>query len=102
MIPRLNPREDSKPLDEIAVAFLRHRGLEPQFYQDEESARASVSRDLLANRYPLLLTNLDTEGEKPSETFADQENKSWTLACPAFSPSAIVLSPRNRCIAFCA
>jgi FlaA1/EpsC-like NDP-sugar epimerase len=75
MIPSLNPREDSKPLDEIAVAFLRHRGLEPQFYQDEETARASVSRDLLANRYPLLLTNLDTEGEKPSETFADQEEQ---------------------------
>jgi FlaA1/EpsC-like NDP-sugar epimerase len=75
MIPSLNPREDTKLLDEIAVAFLRQKGLEPQIYQQEETARASVSRDLVSNRYPLLLTDLDTEGEKSSETFADQEEE---------------------------
>jgi FlaA1/EpsC-like NDP-sugar epimerase len=75
MIPNLNPREDTKLLDEIAVAFLRQKGLEPQIYQQEEAARVSISRDLLSNRYPLLLTDLDTEGEKSSETFADQEEE---------------------------
>jgi nucleoside-diphosphate-sugar epimerase len=75
MIPNLNPREDTKLLEDIAVAFLRHKGLEPHIYQEEETARASVSRDLLSNRYPLLLTDLDTEGEKSSETFADQEEE---------------------------
>jgi FlaA1/EpsC-like NDP-sugar epimerase len=75
MIPNLNPRKDTKLLEDIAVAFIRHKGLEPQIYQQEETARVSVSRDLLSNRYPLLLTDLDTEGEKSSETFADQEEE---------------------------
>jgi FlaA1/EpsC-like NDP-sugar epimerase len=75
MIPNLNSHEDTKLLDEIAVAFLRQKGFEPQIYQQEETARVSVSHDLLSNTYPLLLTDLDTEGEKSCGTFADQEEE---------------------------
>ncbi len=70
VIPRLNPQADAHRVDEIAVAFLRRKGCEPQIYHDEESARANVRQDLLQNRYPLLLTDLDTVGEKSCETFA--------------------------------
>jgi hypothetical protein len=69
VIPRLEAGKDTRQLSEIAVAFLRWRGLEPEIYQDEESARANVGRELLRNRYPLLLTQLDTAGEKTSEIF---------------------------------
>jgi FlaA1/EpsC-like NDP-sugar epimerase len=34
-----------------------------------------VSQDLLRNRYPLLLTDLDTEGEKSCETFAGPDEQ---------------------------
>ncbi len=75
VIPRLDAQEDVRRLDEIAAAFLRRKGLEPQIYQDEETARASVYKDLLRNRYPLLLTALDTEGEKSCETFVGQNEE---------------------------
>lgn len=82
MIPRLDPQRDARNLDEIAIAFLRRKGLEPQIYRDEQSARENVSQDLLRNRYPLLLTDLDTEGEKSCETFAgpDEEVVDWGMA----------------------
>lgn len=69
VIPRLSPATDSRPLNEIAAAFLRSKGLEPMIYDQEPSARASVGRDLLRNRYPLLLTDRDTAGEKQCEIF---------------------------------
>jgi len=56
-------------LEDVAAAFLRSKGLEPEIYDDEEVARSNVEGSLLRRRYPLLLTRLDTEGEKPSETF---------------------------------
>jgi FlaA1/EpsC-like NDP-sugar epimerase len=76
VIPRLDPTRDTRNLDEIAVAFLRRKGLEPQFYDDEESARSNVAEDLLRDRYPLLLTNLDTQGEKSCETFVGPDEES--------------------------
>jgi FlaA1/EpsC-like NDP-sugar epimerase len=75
VIPRLDPNADARRIDTIAVAFLRRKGLEPQIYEDEESARASVSQDLLRNQYPLLLTNLDTIGEKSCETFVGEQEE---------------------------
>ncbi len=75
MIPRLDPKADARRIDTIATAFLRRKGLEPQIYESEETARASVSKDLIRNRYPLLLTNLDTMGEKTCETFAGEREE---------------------------
>jgi len=75
VIPRLDPKADARRIDAIAVAFLRRKGLEPEIYEDEESARANVSQDLLRNRYPLLLTDLDTMGEKSCETFVGQDEE---------------------------
>jgi FlaA1/EpsC-like NDP-sugar epimerase len=70
VIPRLDHQIDVRRLEDIAAAFLRERGLEPQTYDDEKAARSHVDKDLLRNRYPLLLTALDTEGEKSCETFS--------------------------------
>ena len=75
VIPRLDPQVDACRLDHIAAAFLRRKGLEPRVCRDEETARDSVSQDLLHNRYPLLLTDLDTEGEKSCETFAGPDEQ---------------------------
>ena len=69
VIPRLEAETDTRQLSEIAIAFLQWKGLEPEIYEDEEAARANVGRELLRNRYPLLLTELDTAGEKDSEIF---------------------------------
>jgi len=68
VIPRLRT-DDACKLEDVAAAFLRTKGLEPEIYDDEEAARSNVEGSLLRRHYPLLLTRLDTEGEKPSETF---------------------------------
>lgn len=75
MIPNLRSQEDTRLLEDIAVAFLRQKGFEPRIYQQEETARVSVTQNLLSNHYPLLLTDLDTEGEKSSETFTDRDEE---------------------------
>lgn len=75
VIPRLSPSTDTRRLEDIAVSFLQWKGFEPVVYDDEESARANLNRDLTRNRYPLLLTELDTAGEKACEIFVAKGEK---------------------------
>ncbi len=75
MIPRLNPRDDARKLEEIAAAFLRYKRMEPQIYRDEQAARHSIATERLHNRYPLLITPLDTAGEKTCEKFIGQNEE---------------------------
>ena len=91
MIPRMDPQSDARKLEDIAASFLRYKGLEPQIYQEEAAARAGVAKDLLRNRYPLLLTALDTVGEKSCETFAGQDEQ--TLECGMASILAVRYRP---------
>lgn len=72
VFPRLDPCKDSRRLDEIAIAFLRRQGFEPEIYENEDECRTRFSRDVEQKRYPLLLTALDTAGEKSSEEFVAQ------------------------------
>lgn len=68
-IPRLDPKSDLHLLEEIAAEFLKLHNLKPKIYTDENAASANVSNDLGRGEYPLLLTPLDTSGEKPYEEF---------------------------------
>jgi FlaA1/EpsC-like NDP-sugar epimerase len=69
LIPRLDPAEDLHDLEAIAVSFLRYCGYEPRLYDDEAASQASFQSDVAQRRYPLLVTRLDTSGEKPYEEF---------------------------------
>ncbi len=69
VIPRMDPGKDLRPLDQIAAEFLRLQGLEPRIYRDEQEARMKTDEDLRSGYYPLLLTALDTAGEKAYEEF---------------------------------
>lgn len=75
MVPRLNPHDDTRKLEDIAVAFLRYKGAEPRIYREEEVARRNIATDRLNNHYPLLLTDLDTEGEKTCEIFVGKNEE---------------------------
>jgi len=75
MIPRLNLRDHTRKLEEIAAAFLRHQGVEPRIYLESQEARQNLADDLLHRRYPLLLTPLDTQGEKECEIFAGPQEE---------------------------
>jgi FlaA1/EpsC-like NDP-sugar epimerase len=71
LIPRVDGQQDLRDLQEVAETVLRAHGLEPRHYHDEAEARHNVARDLADGHYPLLLTPLDTMGEKPFEEFVD-------------------------------
>ena len=75
VVPRLDPAADSRLLENIAVGFLRRNGFEPELYDDEAHARVAVQNCLVMGKYPLLLTELDTQGEKPCEIFVGPEEK---------------------------
>jgi len=68
-IPRMDSEKDLRTLDQIAATFLSLQGFEPRIYRDEQEARMKIGDDLRSGYYPLLLTPLDTAGEKAYEEF---------------------------------
>jgi hypothetical protein len=67
--PRLDPKTKLQTLDSIAVRVLEAFGFQPEFVDEEERARREVEILARAGRWPVLLTPLDTSGEKPYEEF---------------------------------
>ena len=68
-IPKLNPKNDLKELVPIAKKFIEVNDFLPREYRDEAKASANLKLDIEQGYYPLLLTSLDTNGEKPFEEF---------------------------------
>jgi FlaA1/EpsC-like NDP-sugar epimerase len=69
LVPRLDAVVDLVLLEDVAARVLHHHGFEPRVYQDEQTAKAQLASDVRDGAYPLLLTSLDTSGEKPYEEF---------------------------------
>nr|CAD6596085.1 nucleoside-diphosphate sugar epimerase [Rhizobium sp. TCK] len=69
IVPKLNPDEHLLLLEDVAHGYLQSMGYTPEVITDEAEARRSVSRLAAEGRWPLLLTPLDTAGEKPYEEF---------------------------------
>jgi nucleoside-diphosphate-sugar epimerase len=68
-VPRVDTRLQLQLLEDIACACLDYWGLRAERYFDEALARNDVERLAREGRWPLLLTPLDTSGEKPFEEF---------------------------------
>ena len=82
VIPRFHPEKDLRELFDIATAFLRFQGFDPHECHSEEEAKASIDADLACGRYPLLLTPLDTSGEKPYEEFIGKGERGEEIGLP--------------------
>ena len=65
----MNPKNDLKELVPIAKKFIEVNDFLPREYRDEAKASANLKVDIEQGYYPLLLTSLDTNGEKPFEEF---------------------------------
>lgn len=76
LIPRMDPARDLRELESVAAAVLRYYSLDPVIYEDEIEAKVNLSSDLRSGRYPLVLTDLDTSGEKPYEEFVARDETS--------------------------
>ena len=93
--PRLDPAGNLRPLADIAVALLKHLGLTPSFYDSETEACSSVSIELQRGCYPVLLTELDTSGEKPYEEFVAADESPVATPFSALSALAYVPPPHS-------
>ena len=68
-VPRVDATLQLQLLEDIACACLDYWGWRAERYDDEAHARNDVERLAREGRWPLLLTPLDTGGEKPFEEF---------------------------------
>lgn len=68
-VPCANTKFQLQLLEDVAAACLDYWGLRAERYLDEVRARNDVERLAREGRWPLLLTQLDTGGEKPFEEF---------------------------------
>ncbi|UYO40502.1 polysaccharide biosynthesis protein [Rhodopseudomonas palustris] len=82
VIPRLDPERHLVPLQAIAEGFLRHHGYEPAHYDDEREACAAAHHEAQRGRWPLLLTALDTSGEKSFEEFKTARERVMEVGLP--------------------
>ena len=67
--PRMDAEAHLQTLEAVAVRILGYFQLTPLFYEDAEDARANLESLALQGRWPVLLTSLNTSGEKPYEEF---------------------------------
>lgn len=93
LFPLLDPVSQLQPLEEVAQRVLMQLGLEAVPFDDEEAARAALPSLAAGKRWPLLLTPLDTSGEKPYEEFVGHgervlESGLQTLGAIEHMPSA--------------
>lgn len=68
-IPTLRPEKHLQLLQDVAVWFLEEQGLNPYFTRDEGEALNRVEALAAEGVWPVLLTPLDTAGEKAYEEF---------------------------------
>ena len=95
MIPRLDPSSDLQLLEGVAERVLAAHGFEPSLYQDEAEARDAVDRDIRRGRYPLLLTPLDTSGEKAYEEFVADDETAIEIGLPGLLAVSYVPAPEG-------
>jgi FlaA1/EpsC-like NDP-sugar epimerase len=84
VIPRLDAEQHLVDLEGIARALLAQAGFTAKDFENETAARNAVS-DPASAGYPLLLTPLDTAGEKPYEEFVGAGESVFDLGLPNLS-----------------
>lgn len=68
-IPRFDPQDDLIDIETIAKKVIEYKGYTPKVYNNEVNALNNYSSDVLVKKYPLLITELNTIGEKAYEEF---------------------------------
>lgn len=74
-IPALRPDAHLVLLQDVARYFLESQNLEPWFTHDEVAALNRVDELAARGKWPVLLTPLDTAGEKPYEEFVAENEQ---------------------------
>ena len=75
VIPNLDPRKNLVKLEDALYGFLEFKGYEPELFSSESEARCAVPSSNAKGKWPILLTPLDTAGEKPYEEFVGKDEQ---------------------------
>lgn len=81
VVPKLDPANHLVELEGIARSLLERLGFQVVTVDDEERARAAMGSTATGS-YPLLLTPLDTSGEKPYEEFVGHGESAIEMGLP--------------------
>jgi len=71
--PQLDAEKELQLMQDVATRVLHSFGYTPELYTDEIAARKDVEKLRARGSWPLLLTPLDTSGEKPFEEFIGRD-----------------------------
>jgi FlaA1/EpsC-like NDP-sugar epimerase len=85
LIPRLDPERELRLLETTACQVLEALGFEAERFSDESEARQSVDKLRREKRWPLLMTPLDTSGEKPYEEFVGKGESAHEIGMKSLS-----------------
>jgi len=102
LIPRLDPEHDLRALQPIAEAFLRHWGLHARCYDDQGEAMRRLASDRAEGAYPLVVTPLDTSGEKDFEEFVSDGERTLDVGFRAIEAVPYDVDPGEALPAFLA
>lgn len=69
LVPNLDAETCLVTMEKVATTFLEFAGYKPYFTESEEEAKAEVETLKSSGQWPVLVTPLDTSGEKPYEEF---------------------------------
>lgn len=69
LFPRFDAQHELQLLEDVAGRLLAAYGLKPEFFDEEVLASKNLEQLAAAGRWPILLTALDTSGEKAYEEF---------------------------------
>ena len=90
--PKLNENLHLITFSDIAVKFLKNKGLEPYICNSEDEARDIICKLDLSKQWPCLFTKSDTTGEKDFEEFFTENE---TLDMNKFQNLGIIKNQLN-------
>ncbi|MDP9592424.1 UNVERIFIED_ORG: FlaA1/EpsC-like NDP-sugar epimerase [Shinella zoogloeoides] len=95
VVPKLDPQAHLVEMQHIAERFLEFNGFEPAYYSDEAAACRNVSAERARRRWPLIITALDTAGEKPYEEFIAKGEEAAEIGFAALQAVKYLAAPRD-------
>ena len=90
--PKLSEELDLITFSDIAIRYLKQKGLEPKICKTEKEAREFAKKLPQRNYYPCLFTKSDTTGEKDFEEFYTEKE---TLDMDTFNNLGIIKNKLN-------
>ena len=79
LIPKFTSNDNLIELEEIGEKVLDYFGYKSRKYTDEFEAKENIESDIKEGYYPMLLTKLNTSGEKPYEEFVSIGEKTTEI-----------------------